>query len=169
LEIVVPKGAQRFHFVGGARFVHGGALLQEIVIPVLSLKGLKGKKAETGKARKAEVQLLDKTDMKVSNNRQRFSFLQTTKVEGKTLPRTLRIAFFTGEGDQISDEHVLTFDSASDQIQDRQRDVLITLKAGKYAKSQDYYLVLTDSEAGAEYKKIPFRISLGIGNEFGEW
>jgi len=169
MDIVVPKGAQRFHFVGGARFVHGGALLQEVVVPVLTLKALKGKKAESGKARKAEVQLLDTTRMKVSNNRQRFSFLQTTKVAGKILPHTLRIAFFSGNGEQISDEHLLTFDSASDQIQDRQHDVLITLKAGKYDKGQDYFLVLTDNESGAEYKKIPFRINLGIGNEFGEW
>lgn len=169
MEVIVPKGAQRFHFMGGARFVHGGALLQEIVVPVLTLKVLKGKKAETGKAKKADVQLLDTTNMKVSNNRQRFSFLQTTKVGGKTLPRTLRIAFFTRRGEQVSDEHVLTFDSASDQIQDRQHDVLVTLKAGKYEKTQDYYLVLTDNESGAEYKKVPFRINLGIGNEFGEW
>ncbi len=169
MDVVVPKGAQRFHFVGGARFVHGGALLQEIVVPVLTLKALKGRKAETGRASKADVQILDTTNMRVSNNRQRFSFLQTTKVEGKTLPRTLRIAFFTGSGEQISDEHVVTFDSAGDHIQDRQRDVLLTLKAGKYDKGQDYYLVLTDSETGAEYKRIPFRINLGIGNEFGEW
>ncbi len=169
MDIIVPKGAQRFHFVGGARFVHGGALLQEVVVPVLTLKGLKGKQAETGKARKVEVQLLDTTSMKVSNNRQRFSFLQTTKVEGKTLPHTLRVAFFSGHGEQVSDEHVLTFDSDSDQMQDRQRDVLITLKAGKYDKGHDYYLALTDNESGAEYKKIPFKINLGIGNEFGEW
>ncbi len=169
VDIVVPKGAQRFHFMGGARFTHGGALLQEIVVPVLTLKALKGKKAETGRARKVEVQLLDTTNMKVSNNRQRFSFLQTTKVEDKTLPRTLRVAFFSASGEQVSDEHLVTFDSAGDQIQDRQRDVLITLKPGKYNKAQDYYLVLTDNDSGAEYKKIPFQINLGIGNEFGEW
>src|SRR5690606_23326962 len=29
----IPKGANRFHFVGGARFVHGGAMPQEIVVP----------------------------------------------------------------------------------------------------------------------------------------
>ena len=31
MEFWIPKGANRFHFVGGARFVHGGAMLQEIV------------------------------------------------------------------------------------------------------------------------------------------
>jgi len=169
MDIVVPKGAQRFHFTGGARFVHGGALLQEVVVPVLSLKALKGKKAESGRAKKVEVQLLDTTNMKVSNSRQRFSLLQTTKVKGKALVRTLRIAFFSATGEQISDEQAVTFDSVSDHIQDRQRSVLITLKGGEFDKSLDYYLVLTDSDTGAEYKKFPFKINLGIGNEFGEW
>ncbi|RJO11570.1 BREX-1 system phosphatase PglZ type A, partial [Acinetobacter baumannii] len=31
----IPKGANRFHFVGGSRFVHGGIMPQEIVVPVL--------------------------------------------------------------------------------------------------------------------------------------
>lgn len=168
-EIVIPKGAQRFHFAGGARFVHGGALLQEIAIPVVTLKGLKGQQAKEGRARKVDVQLLDKTNMKVFNNRQRFSFLQENKVEGKVLPRTLRIAFRTQSGEVVSDEQVLTFDSKSERLADRQKDVLITLKGGKYDKQQSYFLVLTDDESGAEYKKLPFRISLGIGNEFGEW
>ena len=35
----MPKGAGGFHFVGGARFVHGSAMPQEIVVPVLVIKG----------------------------------------------------------------------------------------------------------------------------------
>ena len=31
MEFWIPKGANLFHFVGGARFVHGGAMPQEIV------------------------------------------------------------------------------------------------------------------------------------------
>ena len=47
VEIVIPKGNNRFHFMGGSRFVHGGAMLQEISIPVLDIKGLRGKRAQT--------------------------------------------------------------------------------------------------------------------------
>ncbi len=166
LEIVTPKGIQRFHFAGGAKFVHGGSLLQEIVVPVLKLKALKGKSAETGRARKVDVQLLD-TTRKVSNNRQRFTFLQTTKVEGKTLPRTLRIGFYSTKGDLISDERNVTFDSSSDQLPDRKKEVFLTIKSGKYAKSEDCYLVMTDDETGAECGKITFQLNLGIANEFG--
>lgn len=31
-EFLLPKAAQRFHFVGGAKFVHGGAMLQEVCV-----------------------------------------------------------------------------------------------------------------------------------------
>jgi uncharacterized protein (TIGR02687 family) len=39
-EFLIPKGIQRFHFSGGARFVHGGAMLQEVCVPVLQVKAL---------------------------------------------------------------------------------------------------------------------------------
>ena len=38
MEFWVPKATNRFHFMGGARFVHGGAMLQEIVVPVVHVK-----------------------------------------------------------------------------------------------------------------------------------
>jgi uncharacterized protein (TIGR02687 family) len=31
MEFWIPKGVNRFHFTGGARFIHGGAMLQEVV------------------------------------------------------------------------------------------------------------------------------------------
>ena len=141
-------------------------MLPEIVVPVLRLKALKGKSAETGKARKVDVQLLS-TTRKVTNNRSRLTFLQTTVVEGKTLPRTLRIGFFSQNGEPISDEPKVTFDSASEKMPERQKELLLTVKGGKYDKAMEYYLVMTDDETGAEYAKITFQISLGIANEFG--
>lgn len=166
LEVVTPKGAQRFHFSGGAKFTHGGTMLPEIVVPVLRLKALKGKSAETGKARKVDVQLLS-TTRKVTNNRSRLTFLQTTVVEGKTLPRTLRIGFFSQNGEAISDEPKVTFDSTSEKMPERQKELLLTVKGGKYDKAMEYYLVMTDDETGAEYERLSFQISLGIANEFG--
>ncbi len=36
MQFWIPRGANLFHFVGGARFVHGGAMPQEIVVPVVA-------------------------------------------------------------------------------------------------------------------------------------
>ena len=41
MEFWIPKGANLFHFVGGARFVHGGAMPQEIVVPVITVKHIR--------------------------------------------------------------------------------------------------------------------------------
>jgi len=61
----------------------------------------------------------------------------------------------------------VTFDSSSDQLPDRQKEIYLTIKGGKYDKTEDYYLVMTDDETGAECGKIAFQLNLGIANEFG--
>ncbi|MEZ6081645.1 MAG: hypothetical protein R3C56_40035 [Pirellulaceae bacterium] len=45
MEFWIPKGANRFHFTGGARFIHGGAMPQEIAVPVITVRQAKGEKA----------------------------------------------------------------------------------------------------------------------------
>ena len=51
MEFWIPKGANRFHFIGGARFIHGGAMLQEIVVPVVTVRHVKGKAAQETKTK----------------------------------------------------------------------------------------------------------------------
>ena len=47
MEFWIPRGANRFHFTGGARFVHGGAMPQEVVVPLVTVTQLRGtEKAE---------------------------------------------------------------------------------------------------------------------------
>jgi uncharacterized protein (TIGR02687 family) len=47
-DVAIPKGMRRLRLKGsGARFVHGGATLQETVIPVLVVSARKHRKAET--------------------------------------------------------------------------------------------------------------------------
>lgn len=58
MEFWIPKGANRFHFTGGAKFVHGGAMPQEIVVPVLTVKHVRGKSAADTKARPVAVAVL---------------------------------------------------------------------------------------------------------------
>jgi hypothetical protein len=48
MDFWVP-GAARFHFAGGARFVHGSAMPQEIVIPVITLRESENESAKTAR------------------------------------------------------------------------------------------------------------------------
>ncbi|HLM60664.1 MAG TPA: BREX-1 system phosphatase PglZ type A, partial [Pyrinomonadaceae bacterium] len=86
MEFLIPKGANRFHFAGGARFVHGGAMPQEICVPVIAIKKLRGRSAENVSVTWVGVALLGNLT-RIVNNVQRFEFIQTEVVSERTLPR----------------------------------------------------------------------------------
>lgn len=160
VEFWIPKGANRFHFAGGARYVHGGAMLQEIVVPIVSVKGVRG----VEKPGKVNVSLLG-TVKKIVNNMQRFEFIQTEAISERVRPVTLTVSL--RDVDQlISNEVTLTFDSASDQMNDRKKSASLMVKAGNYDKKKEYYLVLRDAADKTEIERIPLTIDLSFGNEF---
>ncbi|CAN7771208.1 BREX-1 system phosphatase PglZ type A [Variovorax sp. LjRoot290] len=161
LDFLVPKGAGRFHFVGGARFVHGSAMLQEVVVPVIVVKE---SDTEKTKIRQVEVSLLGSSN-KVVTNKQRFEFIQTEAVSERVLPVTLLLSI--RDGDQsISDEQILTFDSTSQMLDERKRSMMLTLAAGSYDRAKDYFLVARDAKTKAEAWRAPLRIDLAFSNDF---
>jgi len=164
MEFWIPKGANRFHFTGGARFVHGGAMLQEIVVPVITIKSLRGQAAEKSTVRKVDVSLLG-SSRRVVNNVQRFEFIQTDAVSDRVQPRTLLISL-RDDDTLISNEVTLTFDSQSSSMDERKKTAQLILKSGQYDKKHGYALVLRDAETQIEYARIPVTIDLAFTNDF---
>jgi uncharacterized protein (TIGR02687 family) len=161
LDFLVPKGAGRFHFVGGARFVHGSAMPQEIVVPVIVVKESESEKAKT---KVVEVSLLGSSN-KVVTNKQRFEFIQSEAVSERVLPVTL--LFTIRDGDKpVSDEQTVTFDSASPMLDERKRSLMLTLAGGTYDRSKDYFLVARDAKTKAEAWRAALRIDLAFNNDF---
>ena len=161
LDFLVPKGTGRFHFVGGARFVHGSAMPQEIVVPVIVVKESETEKAKT---RFVEVSLLGSSN-KVVTNKQRFEFIQTEAVSERVLPVTLLLCIRDGDK-SISDAQTLTFDSRSPMLDERKRSVMLTLAAGTYDRAKDYFLVARDGKTKAEAWRATLRIDLAFSNDF---
>ena len=161
VDFLVPKGAGRFHFVGGARFVHGSAMPQEVVVPVIVVQESDTEKTKT---KLVEVSLLGSSN-KVVTNKQRFEFIQTEAVSERVLPVTL--VFTIRDGDKpISDELAITFDSTSPMMDERKRSVMLTLAAGTYDRTKDYFLVARDAKTKAEAWRAPLRIDLAFSNDF---
>ena len=161
VDFLVPKGAGRFHFVGGARFVHGSAMPQEIVVPVIVVKESDTEKTKT---KVVEVSLLGSSN-KVVTNKQRFEFIQNEAVSERVLPVTLR--FTIRDGDQsVSDEQAVTFDSASPMLDERKRSVMLTLAGGTYDRTKEYFLVARDVKTKAEAWRAALRIDLAFSNDF---
>lgn len=161
LDFRVPKGAGRFHFVGGARFVHGSAMPQEVVLPVIVVKESDSEKTRT---RQVEVSLLGSSN-KVVTNKQRFEFIQTEAVSERVLPVSLLFSIRDGDA-SISDEQILTFDSTSPLLEERKRSIMLTLAAGSYDRGKDYFLVARDAKTRAEAWRAPLRIDIAFSNDF---
>ena len=161
LDFWVPKGASRFHFAGGARFVHGSAMPQEVVVPLVTVRV---SEAEGAKTRPVSISLLGSTN-KVVTNTQRFEFIQTDSVTERVLSRTVVVSLRDGES-LISDEQTLTFDSASQLLDERKRSVFLTILSGTYDVQKRYDLVMRDAVTKVEVLRHQVNIDLAFGNDF---
>jgi len=161
LDFWVPKGASRFHFTGGARFVHGSAMPQEIVVPVITVRE---SETEQAKTRPVNISLLGNAD-KVVTNTQRFEFIQTDAVSERVLARSVVVSLRDGDT-LISDEQSVTFDSASQLLDERKRSLFLTVRAGSHDSSKRYDLVVRDAVTKVEVLRQPIKIDLAFGNDF---
>jgi uncharacterized protein (TIGR02687 family) len=164
MEFWLPKGANRFNFIGGARYFHGGAMLQEIVVPVVTVEEMEGKEVEKTEVRKVGVSLLG-TRNKLVTNIHRFEFIQTDPVSERVKPRVLQISIRDGE-ELISNEETVTFDGSSSSMDERKKSVKLILKTGKFDSKKEFYLVLREAETKIEYDRIPVFIDLAFTKEF---
>lgn len=160
----VPKGANRFHFVGGSRFVHGGIMPQEIVVPVLTIKQLRGEKAEKRTKRKVGV-ISTKSNLKMVNNIQKFDLMQTEAVSDLVVPVTVSVAIYDGDS-KISSEEVATFDSATDSVAERVKQVRLSLSGTDFDRKKDYFLVLRDKDLNTEIERYKVTIDLAFTDDF---
>jgi hypothetical protein len=161
LDFWVPKGASRFHFAGGARFVHGSAMPQEVVVPLITVRL---SEAEHAKTRYVSISLLGSTN-KVVTSTQRFEFIQTDAVSERVLARSVVVSLRDGET-PISNEQSITFDSTSQLLDERKRSILLTVLAGSHDPHKRYDLVMRDALSKVEVLRQPVQVDLAFGNDF---
>ena len=165
MQFWIPKGNNRFHFTGGARFVHGGAMLQEIVVPVIKVKHLKDKvRREKTRSRHVAVQVLGTTH-KITTPKHRFNVLQMEPVSERVKAVTLKVAVYADDEPVTTIESV-TFDSMSSNLDERQKSVVLTLRDRPYDKRTPYRLVLRDADTGIEQASLDVIIDRAIIDDF---
>lgn len=121
LDIQIPKSIHRIPQPGaGTRYVHGGASLQEIVVPVIAVN--KKRKSDT---RPVNVDLMPETD-KITTGQLAVKLLQREAVTAKIQSRQVRLGLYVGET-LISDQPVLTFSSTSDDQRERYQKAVLYL------------------------------------------
>lgn len=165
MEFWIPKGANRFHFTGGARFIHGGAMLQEIVVPVVTVRHMKDKAArERTKTKYVTVQVLG-TKHRITAQKHRFTLVQMDRVSDRAKSITLKVAVYEGD-DPVTSIETLAFDSTSDTMDDRQKSVTLTLQDRQYDKRTRYRLILRDADTGIEQESVDVIIDRAIADDF---
>lgn len=116
VDIQICKGLNRIRKQGsGTRFVHGGSMPQEVAVPVLHVNVKKKTDIKS-----VDVDILGKQS-RITQMSQSVKFYQTEEATDKVNILTLRLGFYTTDGDVISDSVTLTFDSTSAESQQREQ------------------------------------------------
>jgi uncharacterized protein (TIGR02687 family) len=165
MEFMLPKGVQRFHFVGGAKFVHGGAMLQEICVPVLHIKVLQ--KEQVAKHEKQRVGVVAAgLPIKLVNNIDKVRFIQTDPVGEQFLPRQLDVYIVDSQNNVVSSRETLNFNSSSQVMDQRTREARIKLVGSMFDRLATYSLILEDSETKTQYQHYAVTIDLAFQDDF---
>jgi len=169
-DILIPKSINRLRVKGaGARFVHGGASLQEIVIPLLKVTK---KRQDTTSA--VDIEIIKSTD-RITTNILAVSFIQKNLVTEQVLPRILRAAIYAEDGESLSDMFKYTFDIEKGSERNREvkhRFQLMAKASGKY-KNQRVKLVLEEPLEGTtkwkHYNDFYYTLNISFTNDFDDF
>jgi uncharacterized protein (TIGR02687 family) len=122
LQVQIPRALQRLRLPGrGTRFVHGGATLQEVVVPLVTLSQSRSKDTS-----KVNIDL-NVSSPNITSSTVIVALTQREPVTGKRRGRTLSIGVRAADGTLLSTERTLDIDSSSDDIRDRQTTIELDL------------------------------------------
>lgn len=167
-EFLITKSINKIRKQGGGnRFVHGGASLQELVIPLLEIKY----------QRKNVVSDVEVSIMPISTittNSVNVSLYQEEMIDDKIKPISLNAYFCGDDGMQLSDKHKISFDSKESDNRNREKKVKFTFKAiaNKYNNSFIKLVLKKELPSSSEepiYKTYDVKLQLFFFNDFDEF
>ncbi|MDL0421275.1 BREX-1 system phosphatase PglZ type A [Caldibacillus thermoamylovorans] len=152
VEVVIAKGLNRFTGGGGSQFVHGGAMPQEVIVPLIEYR-----RTEKAEPVEVSVAMLDKV---ITNYRFTVSFYQEQSISSDALPRQIKAAFYLGN-ERISNEVTISFDMVGAN-HERTKQVMFTLIEKYYAMGEFCTLRLetVNDKKTEPYKEETFIIKM---------
>lgn len=159
-SVIVPYGYDLFKKSGGGiQYIHGGASLQELITPVITLSEMrsyvKGETAEPVKVR------LKSVSRRIMNKSFVLTFEQCEKVGDKKTEAHVKVFFMDENQNVISDEKVFIANKTTDNINDRSIDMRFLLKNLDYDRNKRYYLVMKNADTDELLEtEIPFVIDI---------
>lgn len=164
-DFLIAKSINKFRIQGGEhRYVHGGASLEEIVIPLLKIKYHR-----VEDVRDVEVEIIPIE--KISTNIVNLTFYQKEPVSEKVKPVTMKV-YFKLNDEIVSDIQQITFDSKDTYEVNREKKIKLTFKNEIQKFSQKEVTLVIEkvkNNTNFIYKEYKVKVSIAFFNEFDEW
>ena len=144
LKVAIPKAVNRYKHKGsGSRFVHGGASLQEMIVPVIISTR---KRVDIGS--KVTFKLLN-TDLRIVSGSIRIKIFQNAPVSSDTKPREIVLGIYNSTSQLVSNEIECSLNSPSQIPTDRTKEHIINLSSDS-SQETILYLKAYDSDDDAD-------------------
>ena len=150
-QVLLPKSISRLRVQGsGSRYVHGGASLQEILLPVIQVN-----KKRSQDVSLVEVDVITSSSSIITSGQLSIAFYQTEPISPKLQPRILRAGIFSADDVLLSDSHTLTFDFTSENPREREvRQQFVLSSKAEAVNNQTVYLKLEEPVQGTTHHQV---------------
>lgn len=166
-QVMIPKSINRLRVQGaGSRYVHGGATLQEVVLPLIKVN--KTRNLDTSLV---DVDIITSSSSIITAGQLSIAFYQTEPVSSKRQARQVRAGIYSQDGVLLSDSHTLTFDLTSENAREREvRQQFVLSSKADQANNQTVYLKLEEPVKGTshfqEYKTFAYQLRRSFTTDF---
>lgn len=167
LSGLFPRSTLRYRIQGGsAQYVHGGASLQEMVVPVLTYRHKRSAPGAAQASRKVRVEVVSRS-RRVTNNVFNVTLVQAEAVAERVRPRSVKVQMLDSAGKAVTDQKTVSLASASPHPTERQQTVRLSVTIPDPDEHATYFLTVTDDEDKLELIREPWEIRIAFKDDFG--
>lgn len=171
-EVRIAKGIMRMRKAGsGVKFVHGGASLQEIVVPMVEIQHVRNRDEDVVPV---EAEILVDGVGRITTSRFSVSVYQTSPIGDEFSKRKVRLSLHATDGSPLSDAVEMVLDSEAETVPDRTKSATLTLNHAANemrSGSVELWMETGKERAGGRtdydtYKVKPMTLRLAVQNFF---
>jgi len=166
-DVLIAKGINRFRVKGaGSRFVHGGASLQETIVPLLDIT-----KGREDTVRMVEVDIIQSHN-RITTNSLPVEFVQKEPISARVLPIELKAYIEAKDGRVLSDVFSFRFDFTGNEHNQRAKRFVFHMisEAANSYKNQMVDLVLQvpieNTNRWQDYKRFSYNMNISFTSDF---
>ncbi|WP_221091548.1 BREX-1 system phosphatase PglZ type A [Deinococcus aquaedulcis] len=169
LSALFPRGTLRYRVAGGgAQYVHGGASLQEMVVPVMTYRHKRAAAGQPQASRKVRLEAVSPS-RRVTNTLFTVRLVQAEAVADRLRPRTVSVQLVDEAGRLVTDQRRLTFESTSPHPSQREQIARLSVTLTNPDAHATYFLTVTDVDDNVELIREAWTISIAFQDDFGDF